>query len=141
MSPGDWVVYYAPRTAFRDGAALQAFTAIGRVKPGAPYAYDMGGGFVPMRRDVDFVPCQLAPIKPLIERLTFIRNKRSWGYAFRSGLIEIDGADFATIASAMGVDFDRHSCGLHGRPGSATTGLVPTSTTRPRASTPVRLRP
>lgn len=103
MSPGDWIVYYSPRTAFRGGASLQAFTAIGRIRPGAAYAFDMGGGFVPMRRDVDFVPCRAASIKPLIERLAFIRNKRSWGYTFRTGMIEIEPPDFETIAAEMGV--------------------------------------
>ena len=87
----------------RAGEMLQAFTAIGQVKSGEPYAYDMGGGFVPTRRDVDFKPCRETPIRPLVPRLSFIRNKRSWGYVFRFGQIEIPEADFQIISDAMGV--------------------------------------
>jgi hypothetical protein len=103
MSPGDWIIYYSPRSEMRGGEPVQAFTAIGRVKEGAPYPFDMGGGFVPTRRDVDFLPCRAAPIRPLVERLSFIRNKRSWGAAFRFGHLEIPEADFRLIADAMNV--------------------------------------
>jgi hypothetical protein len=102
MSPGDGIVYYSPRTEIRGGDAVQAFTAIGRIRDGAAYPCDMGDGFVPMRRDVSFCPAHDAPIRPLIERLTFIRNKKSWGYVMRFGVIEIPAEDFETIATAMG---------------------------------------
>jgi hypothetical protein len=104
LSPGDWIVYYSPRTGFRGGEPVQAFTAIGRVRPGDSYAFDMGGGFVPTRRDVEFARCRAAPIRPLIDRLAFIRDKRSWGQAFRRGIVAIDCADFKTIAAAMGIE-------------------------------------
>ncbi|MGZ5835897.1 MAG: EVE domain-containing protein [Xanthobacteraceae bacterium] len=104
LTPGDWIVFYSPKTSMHGGETLQAFTAIGRVKSGEPYAYDMGGGFVPTRRDVDFKPCQEAPIRPLVPRLGFIRNKQSWGYVFRHGQIEIPQADFTVIAGAMGIE-------------------------------------
>src|SRR5688572_13420840 len=94
LTPGDWIAFYSPKTAMAGGAALQAFTAIGQVKAGEPYAFDMGGGFIPTRRDVDFKACHEAQIKPLIDRLSFIRNKQSWGYVFRFGQIEVPTADF-----------------------------------------------
>ena len=46
-----------------------------------------------------------APIKPLIERLSFIRSKTHWGAAFRFGFLRVPEADFARIAAAMGRDF------------------------------------
>ncbi len=49
------------------------------------------------------MPAQEAPIRPLIENLTFIKNKKSWGYIFRFGLIEIPEPDFLQIAAAMNV--------------------------------------
>jgi hypothetical protein len=104
LSPGDWIAYYSPRTELRGGDPLQAFTAIGRVKDGDPYLFDMGGGFVPARRDVAFMPCSEAPIRPLIDRLTFIKSKKNWAYPFRFGILEIPGKDFQLIAEAMGVD-------------------------------------
>jgi hypothetical protein len=63
----------------------------------------MGGGFVPTRRNVEFLPCREAPIRPLVERLSFIRNKQSWGYVFRFGQIEVPAPDFRIIAEAMNV--------------------------------------
>ena len=37
MARGDWIVFYSPRTTFPDGPPLQAFTALGRISPGALY--------------------------------------------------------------------------------------------------------
>jgi hypothetical protein len=104
LSPGDWIAYYSPRTELRGGEPLQAFTAIGRVKEGEPYLFDMGGGFVPARRDVAFVECNEAPIRPLIERLGFIKSKKNWAYPLSFGILEISGEDFRLIEEAMGVD-------------------------------------
>src|SRR5438105_3809844 len=81
LAPGDWIAYYSPRTAFEGGEPVQAFTAIGRIKPGEPYAGDTGDGFRPVRRDVAFLGhATEAPIRPLIDRLGFTRGKPSWGY-------------------------------------------------------------
>lgn len=101
LSPGDWIVYYSPRTQMRGGDVVQSFTAIGQIKPGEPYAFDMGTGFVPARRDVRFIACKDASIRPLIEGLEFIEDKQYWGYAFRRGLIEVSRNDFQAIAKAM----------------------------------------
>ena len=101
LTPGDWIVYYSPRTAMNGGEVVQAFTAIGQISQGEPYLFDMEGEFVPYRRDVRFVSAQEAPIRPLIERLSFIKNKQSWGYVFRFGLLEIPEPDFQQIAIAM----------------------------------------
>ncbi len=103
LRPGDWLVYYSPRTALDGGTPLQAFTAIGRVADDRVYTHRMSGDFVPFRRDVAYVPCREAPIAPLLDRLSFIRDKQRWGYPFRAGLIEIPAEDFAIIAIAMGV--------------------------------------
>ncbi|MBD3882988.1 EVE domain-containing protein [Phormidium tenue FACHB-886] len=101
MAVGDWLVYYSPRTKMDGSEMVQAFTAIGKVLPGDPYPCDLGDGFVPYRRNIDFIPAQPASIKPLIETLSFIRNKKSWGYVFRFGMLEISANDFQQIAGAM----------------------------------------
>ena len=103
LKPGDKIVYYSPRSEMRGGEPVQAFTAIGEVLERPPYDHDMGGGFVPARRDVRFLDARDAPIKPLIERLSFTRGRRSWGQAFRFGLVEITAADYDVIAREMGV--------------------------------------
>ncbi len=104
LSSNDWLIYYSPRTAINGGETVQAFTAIGRVLEGEPYSFDMGHDFVPYRRNVQFIESQDAPIRPLIDRLSFIKNKQSWGYVFRFGLLEIPESDFLQIAVAMGVE-------------------------------------
>ncbi len=61
--------------------------------------------FRPFRLAVDYLQVQDAPIRPLIEELSFIRSKTHWGAAFRFGYLRIPEADFARIAAAMGRDF------------------------------------
>jgi len=109
MSPGDWIIYYSPRSGMHGGDVIQAFTAIGRIRDREPYPFAMDSGFVMTRRDVDFIDSQEVPIRPLIDQLHFIRNKQSWGSAFRFGQIEISEHDFQLIADAMGVSADRQA--------------------------------
>ena len=101
LSPGDGIVYYAPATKLGGKDALQSFVSIGHTKDDRIYQADMGGGFVPFRRDVVYAPSQDAAIRPLLDKLDFTRGKASWGYAFRFGLIEISASDFQLIAAAM----------------------------------------
>lgn len=102
MQVGDGVVYYSPKVTFEGNEKLQAFTAIGRVTGEAVYAFDMGGGFIPYRRDVEYrKDCMDAPIQPLISQLGFIQNKASWGSVFRFGFLEIPAIDFALIEKQM----------------------------------------
>lgn len=101
MNAGDWMVMYSPKVHFNAREPCQALTAIGRLKGTNVYRHDMGNGFVPHRRDVDFQPCREVPIRPLIDDLEFISNKRHWGAAFRFGLREIPETDFQLIAIRM----------------------------------------
>jgi hypothetical protein len=86
----------------REGEALQSFTAIGVVTSGEIYQVEMSPDFRPYRVDVSYLDCREAPIKPLIERLSFMRSKTHWGAAFRFGRPKIPADDFALIAQAMG---------------------------------------
>lgn len=104
IRPGDKVVYYSPTEQFGGKSALQSFTAIGEVKAGEPYSFDMGGGFCPFRRDVTWASAQETPIRPLLEHLEFSAGQRNWGYQLRFGLFEISDHDWQIIAAAMGVN-------------------------------------
>ena len=104
MRAGDGFVFYSPRTRHPDGESLQAFTAIGRIRDGRVYQASMGD-FQPFRLDVDFFPSQVAPVRPLIDGLSFIRGKKHWGAAFRFGVLRVPEIDFALIAAAMGRSF------------------------------------
>jgi hypothetical protein len=105
MRAGDGFAFYSPRTAHPDGDPLQAFTAIGRIRTGTVYQASGSAAFRPFRVDVDYLPARPAPIKPLIEQLSFIRSKAHWGAAFRFGMVRVPGVDFALIATAMECSF------------------------------------
>ena len=80
---------------------MQAITAIGRVVDNELYQVQMDPGFAPWRRNIEFRECVETPIAPLIDELTFINDKRHWGYVFRFGLFEIPQKDFEIIKRAM----------------------------------------
>ncbi|MEJ6005188.1 EVE domain-containing protein [Paucibacter sp. AS339] len=105
LRAGDRVAYYSPSSLFGGKDRLQSFTALGRVLDREPYAHDMGGGFVPFRRDVDWLQGQEAqevPIQPWLDRLEFSRGQKNWGYQLRFGLFEVSAHDMDLIAAAMG---------------------------------------
>lgn len=102
IRPGDWLIFYSPKTGF-DGTSLMAFTALGSVADRAPYPGDMGlvAGATPMRRDIDFLPTDDAPIRPLLDQLDLTRGQKNWGMKMRTGLLEISHHDFQIVAEAM----------------------------------------
>jgi EVE domain-containing protein len=104
LAPGDGFAYYSPRETYPGGPVLQAFTAIGKVAGNAMYEVNGASVERAFRRPVQYFDATAAPIKPLIDKLTFIRSKKHWGAAFRFGLVRIPEADFATVATAMGRD-------------------------------------
>ena len=104
LRAGDALVMYSPRTAYPDGEPLQAFTAIGVVSTGKVYQVQMAEQFKPYRVDVRFLKAKEAPIKPLVDALSFIKSKTHRGAAFRFGQIKIPAEDFKLIAKAMGVE-------------------------------------
>lgn len=101
MQRGDGIAFYSPKTAFEGGEPLQAFTAIGRVSDDEVYQAEMTPTFHPWRRNVDFLETHEAPIRPLLESLDFIVDKKRWGFKFRFGVFEIDQHDFEVIKTAM----------------------------------------
>ena len=65
----------------------------------------MSADFKPYRVDVRFLKVKVreAPIRPLIDSLSFIKSKTHWGAAFRFGYLKIPAEDFKLIAASMGV--------------------------------------
>lgn len=98
------MIYYSSRLEEMSKDKCQAFTAVARIADSEVYSVFAPNGFVSFRRGARYFPCHLAPIQPLIEKLSFMINKRSWGYPFRQGHFEITPEDFQMIASAMGAD-------------------------------------
>ena len=104
MSAGDRVAYYSPALTMGGKDKLQRFVSIGLVRAGEPYAFDMGGGFMPFRRDVAYVAAQEASILPLLDDFEFVEDRQRWGYKFRFGLFDISDHDMRLIAQAMRAD-------------------------------------
>ena len=101
MKKGDWLIYYSPKVALDSSEKLQAFTALGQISDDTPYQVEMSPTFKPFRRKVIYEKYKEVSIVPLIEKLSFIKNKKSWGYVFRYGLVEIPKEDFDVIKNQM----------------------------------------
>jgi EVE domain len=104
MKLGDWLVYYSSRLEEMGVEKCQSFTAVARMTDSEVHSVFAPNGSVSFRRCAHYFPCHHAPIRPLIEKLSFIINKQRWGYPFRDGHFEITPEDFQMITSAMGVD-------------------------------------
>jgi hypothetical protein len=104
MAEGDRLVLYSPRTEMGGGEILQAFTAYGIVGPDEIMRVQMAPGFHPFRRSVRFLPAQEAPIRPLLNRLSFTRDAPNRGMALRRGQVPLTVRDLDLIAGAMGLE-------------------------------------
>lgn len=97
MHAGDRILYYSPKVAFEGNEPLQAFTALGEVVDDEIVQVEMSPDFKPFRRNVKYQYAGEVMIRPLIEDLRFITNKKAWGSTFRFGLLAIHQDDFERI--------------------------------------------
>jgi hypothetical protein len=97
MHAGDYLIYYSPKVALGGDDPLHAFTALGKVADDEIVQVEMSPDFKPFRRNVNYLHTGEVTIEPLVQDLQFIKNKKSWGYAFRFGLLEIQQQDFERI--------------------------------------------
>ncbi|CAN5504702.1 EVE domain-containing protein [soil metagenome] len=98
---GDYIVYYSSKVIFEDKIAFQKFTALGIITDEEPYQPDTKSSFKPYRRNVKYLKTKDAEIRPLLYKLSFIKNKDRWGFYLMSGFLEIPKNDFEIIRSAM----------------------------------------
>lgn len=101
MRKEDYLLVYSSKITMEGNEKCQAFTALGKVADDDVYAFQMTENFVPFRRNIQFMKANEVSILPLIEKLEFIPNKKSWGYPFRYGFFEINENDFNFITSKM----------------------------------------
>ncbi len=101
LSKGDWIVFYSAKDAYEGGKPLQKFTALGQVTDEEPYQPVADENFKPYRRAVAFQEVAEAEIRPLLAQLSFIKNKKRWGFYLISGFRELSKADFEVIQAAM----------------------------------------
>lgn len=101
LSKNDWVVFYSSKNKFEGGEPLQKFTAMGKVIDSEPYQPNNDSNFNPYRRDVEFIKSREADIRPLLDQLDFIKNKKKWGFYLISGFKELSKKDFDLIRFSM----------------------------------------
>jgi predicted RNA-binding protein len=102
MQKGDGIVFYSPKQTMDNKIPLQKFTALGFVTDEKPYQVIMSETFRPFRRDIAFEKVVPVSIKPLIDDLSFMRDKKNWGFIFRRGMFEIPETDFMLISKSLG---------------------------------------
>ncbi len=98
---GDWIVYYSSKELFESNKPFQKFTAIGQIIDDMSEQHVTSENFKPYRRKVDFKKSRDTEIRPLLEKLSFIKNKDKWGFYLMSGFLEISKHDFEIIKTAM----------------------------------------
>lgn len=115
IKEGDYVVCYASKVDFSSNRPYRKIIGVCRAvddghetlsgaamkksaeAEGTAYCYDSC-----FRRRVEFLPLKgHIDIAPIIPKLSFVRNKKSWGLYFISGFREVDKADFDTLASGL----------------------------------------
>jgi hypothetical protein len=101
LQPGDHIAFYSPRSAMRSGEPLQQLTALGTVTGESTYQVEMSPDFHAWRLEIAFEQVTAAPIRPLLEELSFITDLKRWGFPFRRGLFEIEERDMDVIRRAM----------------------------------------
>ncbi|PTB93254.1 EVE domain-containing protein [Marivirga lumbricoides] len=101
MKKGDLVLFYSGKETMGNPAKCQEFTAIGKVEDEEVYSVQITENFCPARRKVYFYNSEDISILPLIDDLSFIQNKKKWGFPFRFGFFEINKHDYSIIASKM----------------------------------------
>lgn len=102
MRKGDGLVFYSPRSAAPKGELVQKFTAIGEIEDATLARVALTDGSAAFRVTARYRDSHATPIKPLLEELSFVRNRQHWGAAFRFGGLRVAAPDFERIATAMG---------------------------------------
>jgi hypothetical protein len=103
LKAGDLIVFYSPRELMGSGPVLQAFTAAGTILDESPYVAEQSACFHPYCRRTKFFKSRQAPVRPLLQELTFTQGNENWGLAFRRGAFQITADDFNKIAKAMSI--------------------------------------
>ncbi len=101
LDPGDRVIYYAPRADFK-GDPVQAFVAHAEITGDAAEERQFPGtDFTAATRVAHYDDVTQVPVRPMLDSLSFVKNPKHWGMAFRSGKFEIGAKDYACICGAL----------------------------------------
>ena len=103
FSPGDAVTFYVSRVALTSYRPVQKFVGQAEVK-NKPYKSTeiiWKGDLFPIRIELKSISNASCEIKPLIDKLSFIKNKKHWGGVFMGGILRIPASDFDLIQETM----------------------------------------
>lgn len=103
MHKGDMILYYSPKVEYEGDKPLHAFTAMGVIADDEIFQVEENPDWMPFRRRVEYKWSGEVRIEPLINELSFIKNKAKWGSVFRFGILEIPREDFERISGGFGV--------------------------------------
>lgn len=109
VRPGDRLVLYVARGAFhnptRDESQLlglaEVLSPVRRFRKPVEIA---GRRFVcgcDLRLEVVLPEREGVPVRPLVNRLSFVKRKDVWGQYFRSGLVQVPAADLRVLERAI----------------------------------------
>jgi hypothetical protein len=101
LKRGDWMAFYSPKVHFGKSEICQKFTAYGQIIDDKPFQVKMTESFCPFRRKIRFLDSHEISIRPIIDQLSFIKDKKRWSYMFHFGLFQIPKQDFDLIANLM----------------------------------------
>jgi hypothetical protein len=101
MQKDDMIIFYSPRALPDATEKLQTFTGLGQIADDIIYRVELSPELKSFRRKVNFRKVKETPLRPLIQHLSFIRNKKHWGFIFKLNLIQIPKEDFDIISEAM----------------------------------------
>lgn len=107
LEKGDLIFFYSPGTLFRAGELLQSFTAVAQITDDAPHAGPPSANANALRRNLRPLPCEEAPLTPLVPQLNFITDKTDWSTSLPRGLVAIAEDDARRIAGAMKAELPR----------------------------------
>lgn len=109
LKKNDFIIYYSPKEIFDENEKCQKFTGIAKIIDENIYQYKMNENFIPYRRNVNFFETEDFSILSIIKDLSFIKNKKNWGFVFRKGLFLISFEDFKLIAEKMNFKICMHN--------------------------------
>ena len=103
---GDLIIFYVSREEYHSMNPVREFQALVECishpfESNQKIWSHIGGDVFPTRVRIRVVNKKKCKIMPLIERLSFIKNKKNWGSAFFSGIRKISQNDFNLIIKAM----------------------------------------
>jgi predicted RNA-binding protein len=104
--PGDLIIFYVSRERFDSQRPVRKFCAIAEC---IGYSFNSAENIFPDSKTEEY-PTRIkikalsnkkCEIKPLIEQLDFIKNKKNYGSAFISGTRNVSAKDFNIIRESM----------------------------------------